>query len=768
MIKKSLIYLFVTILLIIPRPVKAELEINILEDTTLKPGELKIVKINIKNTSNTKQTISPELELPKNWKLIIPLNGLTIGPKRSKKMNILLQSPKIIRAAIYPLNLLLKTSDKDYNIEVPVKIKEIFETDVKVVKAPRYIEEEFAIKLRLINKGNTSRRFKIVSNNIVAIDKAKIFLNSFESKIITLNCRIREYESEEIGLNIRAVDEFKKSISLFNDKVIILEPDRNFKKYESHLNFRVVKKGNESQNYWGLKTLLDKKSFLEVGNDYFNYYRRNRKTRWQFGTEYLDRIKLKELSGKNNNVKTSYEFSPNNKFKNIVYTDFTNEIGVGFSKHLEHNFYYLELKNNKYGRIDYYFNTSIRKENYQFNYKRYKLKENNQINSFLRYEMNKNNNLKASFNKVSSTKITNKKYLRYNHQGINKRITIDYAVLKRQNKNSTMWRLSRKDIDIIGDYFLYSSLKFKKIVDKWKPEFKLTLQNNNNKFLIKKDYKKRYGLEFQKNFKYKHGKFQVGINNYGSTKFNINAKNEFIINGKEIYFTGNLSYDSNNSFKIKKIKLGINLPFTVKLEKRHQNKVAGKIRGDLNNLEGLILDINGQKVKTEADGSFTAYIPSTKRISIKGVDLGRYTGKYLLRPNLPYLIENYSGGTIFLDLIKYGNLKLTFTKSDYENNPYLKAITNKKKQEKGRIILYNNQHTFLKEFKGEKEIILKNIPPGQYVIKMENKSTRYNYKFKNKNIEIRPGDNQISIEKYPLNEQGLKIEEEIEKIKIIN
>jgi hypothetical protein len=735
-IKKSLIYIFVFILLIIPRPVKAELKINIPENTILKPGELKIIKVNIKNLAASKQTINSKLKTPRGWKLIIPLKSVNITSNEKRTINILLQSPKKIRSAIYPLNLMVNTSRKKYKIKIPVKIEKLYETEVKVVKYPRFIEKEFKIKLKLFNKGNTSRHFKIVNNNTVTIDKTNIFLDSFESKIITLHCRIKEYKRRELVLNIRAKDESNKIISLFNKKVTVLEPDKNFKKYESRLNFRLIREGDKYKQEWRLKTSFKGNSFLEAGNNYFNYYQRNKKTSWQLGTEYFDKIKLKELSKGNNNVKMSYEYRQGNKFKNIVYTDFINEIGLGFSKHLENRFYYLEFKNNKAGKIDYYFNTSFIKENYQFNYKRSKLKENKQVNSFLRYEVNKNNNLKMGFNDISLNKINNKKYLRYNHLGINKRVTVDYTVLNDRDKKSTVWGLSRKDIDIIGEYYLYSSVKFKKIADKWNPELKLILKNNKNKFLIKKDYKKRYGLEFQRNFKYKYGKLQVGINNYGNAKFNIKTKKEITMDGKEIYLTGNLSYGSNNSFRIKNFKLGINLPFTVKLEKRQQNKVVGRIRGIPKDLEGLVLDINGQKVKTNADGSFTAHIAITDKITIKVIDFGKYTGKYLLSSNLPYTIKNYSGKKIFLDLIEYGTLKLNFRTNDYKSNSYLEAITDNQKQKRGTVILYNEQHTFFKKFKGEKEISFESIPPGQYVLKIENKSVGYNYKVKKMNIEI--------------------------------
>lgn len=768
MIKKRVILLFIIVFLIMSSSVKAELIINIPENIILNPGELKIIQINIKNISASNQTITPDLKLPDNWKLIIPLKSVTIGPNEKRNMNILIQPPKLVRSANYPLNLLVKTQKEDYKIKIQVKIKEIHQTEVKVVKAPNFIKEDFKIKLKLINKGNTFRHFKIINNKRVAIDKTNIFLNSFESKIITFNCKVKKHEGEELALNIRAADVLKNSISLFNDTLTILEPDRNFKKYDSRLRFSLFKVKKDFKKHWKLKTLLNDRSLLEVGNDHFNYYQRNKKSRWQFGTEYFDRIKLNELSDNDKIIKLSYEHSQSNNFNNIVYTDFINEIGFGVSKYLERNFYYLEFKNNKFKRIDYYINTRIKRENYQFNYKRSKLKENKQIESFLKYEVNKNNTLKVGFNKVNLNKITNKNYVRYSHQNKNKRITFDYTVLESKNKNYIIWGLSKKNIGIIGEYILNSSLKYKRIKNKWKPEFKLILKNNKNKFLIKKNYKNRYELEVQKIFESKNGRFRVSINNYGKAKFNINTKKEYIINNKEVYLTGNFSYTSNNSFKIKNIKLGINLPFTLKLEKKAQNRVCGKIRGVSKKLGGIVLDVNGQKVKTETDGSFISYIDSSKKVSIKAVDLGKYTGKYFLSPKMPYLIKDYSGEEIFLDLIEYGNLKIIFHNNVNESSSYLEIIPHNRDKRSGNIILHNEQHTFFKEFKGEKEISLKNIPPGQYVLKMDNEKVSNNYKFKNRNIKIRPGNNQISIKKLPLSGQGLKIEEEVEKIKINN
>ena len=252
-------------MLIIPRPVNAELKINYPQNITVEPGELKIIKVSIENLATTKQTINPDLELPNNWKLIIPLNKVTIASKEKKNINILLQSPKMIRSSVYSLNLLMKTQNKNYKIQIPVKIKEIYKTEVKVVKAPKFIEKEFEIKLKLINNGNISRHFKIINNNTLAIDKSNIFLNSFESEIITLKGRIKEPSEEEIRLNIRAKDKLNKIITLFNDTVTILASDRKFKNYDSSLNYRVVKEKGKTKEYWKLKTSLKKKKILEIG-----------------------------------------------------------------------------------------------------------------------------------------------------------------------------------------------------------------------------------------------------------------------------------------------------------------------------------------------------------------------------------------------------------------------------------------------------------------------------------------------------------------------
>ncbi|MCF8001047.1 MAG: hypothetical protein K9K76_04225 [Halanaerobiales bacterium] len=768
MIKKKLIYIYVLILLIIPRPVKADLKINIPQNITMEPGELKIIKINIENSALTKQNINPDLELPNNWKLIIPLKRFSIDSKARKNMNILLQAPRKIRSSLYPLNLLIETENKNYKKQIPVKIKEIYSTKIKVVKAPKFIEKEFEIKLNLINKGNIPRHFTMINNNTVTVDKSNIFLNPFESKIISFKGRIKEKADDKIRLNIRAEDNLNKIITLFNDTVIILESDGKFKKYNSSLNFRMVKEKEKYKKIWKLKTSLKKKRFLEIGNNSFNYYQKNKKTSWQFGTEYFDIVKLKESTEENNNAKISLEFAQNKKITNFVYTDFTNEVGVGFFKYLDSNFYAFELKNNKVGRIDYYFNTSIRKDNYQFNYKSSKLNKNKQVNTFFRYAVNKNNNLKVGFNNLNLNKINNKMYLRYYHQEKNKRITLDYNVLKTRGKNTTVWGISRKDIDIIDKYFLYSSLKFHKFENKWKPEFKLILKNNKNKFLIKKEYKKKYNVEYQRKFNYKNSKLKIGINNYGSTKFNINAKNELFINGKDYYFAGKLSYNSNNTLEVKNFTVGISIPFTVKIEDKQRNKVVGKIRGTPKNLGGLILNINGQKVKTKTDGSFTAYIPPSQTVLIKIVDLGRYKGKYLLKEGPPISIENYSKEIIFLDMIKYGNLNLNFKTNNYKNDSYLKFITEDEKQDRGTIVLYNKEHTFFKKFNGDNEINFKNIPPGQYILKVDNNSVKHNYEFEKKNIEISPGKNQITIKKPYYKNQQFKIEKETEKIKINN
>ncbi len=766
MIKKILFYLLVFI--IISNPVKAELQINFPENTILNPGQLKIIKVNITNSSDIKQTINPDLVLPKNWKLIIPLKSIIIGPNEKKNMNILLQPPKKIRSDIYPLNLSFGTHKKNYRIQIPVKIKEIYETEVKIVKSPRFIENKFEIKLKFINKGNISRQFKITNNNILDIDKSNIFLDSFESKMITFKCRIKEYEKEKVTLNIKVVDEQKNIISLFNETVIILDPNRKFKIYNSSFNYRVVKQRKEDEQYWKLKTLLNKNSFLEVGNNYFNYYQSNEQNRWQLGSEYFDRIKLKNSTPKNTNLKISYEFAQDNETKKIAFTNFVNEIGVGFLKYSNRNFYYLEIKKNKTGIIDYYLDTSIRYKNYHFNFERSKLNKNRQMNSFLRYEVNKCNNLKAGFSNLSLNENNNKKYVRYNHRGINNRITVDYSVMETRNQKSIRWGLSRKDFDLIGNYYLNSSVWFRKFEEKWNPEFKFILKNKKNKFLIKKDYKNRYGLEYQRKFKYKDGKLKLGINNYGSPKFNINVENEFNINHKEFYINGNFSYDSSKSFELKKIEMGINISFAVKTEKKPRNKVVGKISAKQKKLGGLILDINGQKVKTNTDGSFTAYISPAKKVLIKAVDLGMYTGKYIFSPVLPYLIEDYSQETIFIDLIEVGNLKLKFKKNDYKRHNYLEAITDNEKQEIGSIILYNDQHTFLKKLKGEKELSFKNIPPGQYRLKTDNKRISYNYEFKNMNIKIKPGNNQITISKSSIKNKNLKLESEAGIIKIDN
>ena len=359
--------------------------------------------------------------------------------------------------------------------------------------------------------------------------------------------------------------------------------------------------------------------------------------------------------------------------------------------------------------------------------------------------------------------------MRYYHQGKNKRITLDYKVFKKTSgKNATVWSISRKDIDIIAEYALYSSVKVEEFEDKWKPEFKFILKNNKNKFLIKKDYKNRYGLEYQRKFKYKYGKLKLGINNYGNAKLNIKARKELFINGQEYYFAGKLSYKSNNSYKIKKFMFGLNIPFTFKTENKQQNKVVGMIRGDPKKLGSLILDINGQKVKTKSDGSFTAYIPPSKKILIQTVDLGRYRGKYLLRENFPVTIENYSKEIIYLDLIEYGNLNVRFKKTNYKSNSYLKVIADNKKQIRGTIVLYNKDHIFFKKLKGKNEVSFKSIPPGQYILKSKNNSVKNNYEFKKMNIEISPGNNQITIKKPYYKNQQFKIEKDTEKIKINN
>ncbi len=717
--------------------------------------------------------IKPVLTCPKRWKLLIPLNKIKLPALKSKKINLIIQIPKKAKAGPKKLNLKLISKHRKYDRNININIKKIMSLETGYIEVPRYVEKNFKVKFELTNKGNTVRKIKFFSNDLFNIKKKKIEIKPFENKLIEIKCRSNT-PLENPVLSIKARAQNGKIINVVHEKIQVLNNNK-FKIFKNHLKYIFrSNKGSYIKRNWFLKTEIKPDLSLNLSNNQLNLQQEQDSYHWQLGTDYNPRFKLAGTKTDQDHLKFSYLNHKDNNFKKALYTDFSKELGTVLNLKEKRINIYAEAKKRKEKSIDYYLKTHYKKDDNHLYLHAHKNAGNIFENIKYIKKLNKNSRFSLGYSRhFRPTSITKKKYFRYVYDKIKNKLSLEYRSIHNKNRVIKKYKISKIKSNIWNNFDQIVTLKVKDNSKNYRIEgLQYKLSNKNYRFLLKKQAlngQNKLFFKLTRIFKRNQINARISADNFGTDQINLTGELDYHFKtGPKISLSGKVIYNPTEKKIDKYIKMGLLIPFTLKLPERKSKEVKGRVitrQGE--RAKGVILSINGVKVKTDNKGKFNCYVKAKQDLLIKVLDLGEYSEQYVMSKDLPYFIENYNNAPLKLKLIKYGSLQIEIKKNEKSQNKYLKAIQSK---EKGKVYvkLQNKYNYFIQKYKDHSSLKFDRIPPGRYKIMIKNNSNKYDYTLKRKVIRIQSGDNSLKIRQVRKNNLNLKLKEATEELQIKN
>lgn len=767
-------FFFILFVILLSSQANAKLAINVPEKQVVKPGQLKVISIEIKNESKKVQDIKPALSCPKDWKLLIPLSKFKLPALRSKKINLIIQIPKHANAGPKQLNLGLITNNRKYDKNIKFIIKKIKNLKTGYAEVPKYVEKNFKVKFELINKGNTTRELTFFSNELFTIKNKKIEIKPYKNRLIEIKCK-NNTPVEKPLLIIKARDQHGKLINIIYKKVQVLN-NKKYNIYKNYLKYTFNHNGDKKiKRSWILNSEINNNLSLKLSNKIFNLKQKQDSYYWQLGTDYNPRFKLAGTKSADKHLRFSYSNNKDKAFKRSIYTDFNSELGAVVNLKSKRFNIYAETKKSKERSIDYYLNTHYKYINNHLNLHTHKIAEYYFRDLKLLNNINKNNRIYLGYScQLWPSSIIKKKYFRYIYDNIKNRLNLEYRTIHNKKSSIKKFKISKTKRNIWNNFDQVITLQLKDKSQNYHIDT-LSYQVSNEKycFLLEKQFRDEHSKLFYRLtrvFNKSQINARISVDNFGKKQINLNGELDcHLRTGQEVSLNGKLIYDQINKKSYNQISMGILIPFTLKLPERKNKKVCGRvITSQGENVRGAIISINGVKVKTGQMGKFKCYVKGKQDLIIKVLDLGRYSEKYLMSKTNPYLIENYNNKPLKLKLVRYGSLQVDIKKQlKQRQNKYLQAIRDKAEGEV-YIKLYNKDNCFIKKYKGHSPLKFDKIPPDRYKLSIENNSNKYNYTLKRKVIKINSGKNRVKIKQKIKNNQDLKIKEGIEEIKIKN
>ncbi len=670
------------------------------------------------------------------------------------------------------MNLKLVTNSRNYDRNINFNIKEIVSLETGYIEVPQYVEKNFRVKFELTNKGNTPRKITFFSNDLFTIKKKKIEIKPFENKIIEIKCTSNS-QLEKPVLSIKARAKNGKIINIIHEKIHVLN-NKKINIYKNHLKYTFTSnKGSYIERNWFLKTEINSDLSLKLSNNQFNLQQEKDSYHWRLGTDYDTRFKLAGTKTDQDRLKFSYLNHKDNNFKKALYTDFSKELGTVLNLKNSRINIYAEAKKRKEKSINYYLKTHYQKDDDHLYLNTNQIAANNlKYIKFIK-KLNENSRVILGYSwRFRSASITKKKYFRYVYDKIKNKFKLEYRTIRNKKRFIKKFKISKVKRNSWNNFDQVVTLKINDNSKNYHIEaLHYQLRNERYRFLLEKHFHGKNKLYYRltRIFNINQINARFSTDNFGTNRVNLSGELDYHFkSGPKISLSGKAIYNPTEKKFDKYIKMGILVPFTLKLPERKSKEVRGQlITGQGENVKGAILSINGVTVKTDNKGKFNCYVKAKQDLLIKVLDLGEYSERYVMSKDLPYFIENYNNKPLKLKLIKYGSLQVEIKKSEKRQNRYLKAIQSKEK-DKVYVKLHNRDNYFIKKYKDHSPLKFDRIPPGRYRITIESNSNKYDYTLKRKVIRIKSGDNRLKIRQVRKNNLNLKLKEATEELQIKN
>ena len=680
--------------------------------------------------------------MPKNWEIVISPKRVKLLNRDNKLLNIFVKAPAKITAGDYYLKLILKDKEKVYKKTFKLNIKKINKLKFNLVKSLKYITEKFKVKFYIINRGNTKRNLNFISDN-VSIDNDKLILNPFEKKKVILNCKLYKI-SQNPYINIFVESEKGNKYRMFNKRLVLLNHIEKSQKLKSVYSINYNYQNDNMDKYWQLKTFLKQKGYLSLQNNNFRLHYKNKSQLFQFGNEYFNKfIQL----GKQNSKRLKFVYQYNlKKYKNIIYTNFNGEFGLGNYYRYKDKFYYLELNKNNYN-INHYFKARIKSKDLIYNIKNYNKNNKNLYYLEIEKKLKNNDRFKTGLYLKDNNNIK-KKYFRYINDKINYKMTYGYSLKNtdRYKKHNIIYINGNKNdnelLKLNYEYNNYFDKKNKRNLQMiyTKDSYRINLEFNDH--LEKKDIK----FKISKSIRTKQLNTLAIIDNYYGLRVGLENKFKYITKGQKIItFKGYYSYNFKKEKFNNNIKLNLSIPLKYK-NNNNKNKfrlLKAVVKGKNKDLSGIVFDVNNQKVKTNKKGILSIKVDQNKTTTVKLVDLGSFKSKYYIKPKKHVIKDNYNGKEIEFNLVKLIKLKVKFQ----QNITFIDKYINRKNNELTYLRLYNNINEYIKKYEGEQEIYFNKIKPGNYKLEIKVLKSPFEYSIKKQDIMINSNNDIIFIEK---------------------
>ncbi|MGM0445160.1 MAG: hypothetical protein ACQEQH_02035, partial [Bacillota bacterium] len=519
---------------------------------------------------------------------------------------------------------------------------------------------------------------------------------------------------------------------------------------------------------WSLKTYFNQQTYLSLQDNSFKFQYKNKNKLWQLGSRYFNSfIQLGNQNSKLSELKLSYQDSINN-FKRIIYTDFNNEFGIGNYYKSDYKYYYLELKANNH-HLDYYLKGRVKRKNISYLIKNYSKAENTLYNIEVKKRLHNNNIFKMGYYSKGRENYQ-MKYFRYIDDKIKNKITYGYSL-------KTTDAYERKNLLYIKEYSRQSG-----------DMIKLDYGVNNNyykrdkkylKLMFKKD-RYRVNIRFHdflegNNVKFKLSKLiksnklnsSIIIDNYDGLRVGLQNKlNHKIGRQKKLRLEGHYSYNFKRNKFYSNISFGLSIPLTYEYSNNKKDliPVKAEVKADIEDLSGIVFDVNGKKVITDKKGKLSTKVLKNKNIRIQVADLGDFEANYFLHPQRETLINNYRGEKIEFKLVKYTNFKVKFKKIETTIDKYIDS----QNDELLYISLYNSENKYIKKYKGGQEINFNKIKPGFYKLTITNIYSPFKYNNKERKVKIKSSNSKIVVKKQYKKSKKNKNENKVKRLEVKN
>ncbi len=163
------------------------------------PGKLINISLFIENTSNTQLSIHTNPDLPKEWKIVLPLSVQPLKPKEKKLQILSIRIPSGYPAGNYNISIHSKADTSDQistSTSIEVVIGEVQNISMSTIQSPSYIKagENMTAEFLLQNQGNTTQKIFIETRNCQTEGSPEIKISPGES----INFSVYQSSSEDL------------------------------------------------------------------------------------------------------------------------------------------------------------------------------------------------------------------------------------------------------------------------------------------------------------------------------------------------------------------------------------------------------------------------------------------------------------------------------------------------------------------------------------------------------------------------------------------